>query len=171
MPISGPKSTSSFQAGLRASGNSSTLTTRPTRMSSLSKSSIVATATSRRARARSPSGAARAPSLRTRASRRACSRTARRPPRTTGASAPRPPHDARLHHPVEELLELRVEMPARLVDPPLEVVGLEHADLLVEAVEERDVAGLVRDLRRDEDAHFLVGHRAHHRPELGLDPL
>ncbi len=38
-PISGPKSTSSFQAGLRASGNSSTATTRPTRMSTLRKSS------------------------------------------------------------------------------------------------------------------------------------
>src|SRR3954453_20678914 len=43
MPISGPKSTSSFHAGLRALGKSSTLTTRPTRMSSLSKSSMVAT--------------------------------------------------------------------------------------------------------------------------------
>src|SRR5829696_2897882 len=38
-PISGPKSISSFQAGTRASGNSSTPTTRPTRMSTASNCS------------------------------------------------------------------------------------------------------------------------------------
>ena len=38
-----------------------------------------------------------------------------------------------------------------------EVVGLEHADLGVEAVEERDVARLVGDLRAEEDPHVLVG--------------
>src|SRR5256885_2365277 len=38
-PSSGPKSMRSFQAGLRASGKSSTPTTRPTRMSTATKSS------------------------------------------------------------------------------------------------------------------------------------
>src|SRR5688572_2998159 len=42
MPTSGPKSISSFQAGLRASGKSSTRTIRPTRMSIFWKSSKVA---------------------------------------------------------------------------------------------------------------------------------
>ena len=49
--------------------------------------------------------------------------------------------------------------------------GLEHADLLVEAVEERDVARLVGDLGAEEDAHLLVGRGAHHRPELVGDAL
>ena len=40
-PISGPKSIRSFQAGTRASGNSSTSTTRPTRMSTASNCSQV----------------------------------------------------------------------------------------------------------------------------------
>jgi hypothetical protein len=39
MPISGPKSIVSFQAGLRASGKASTALTRPTRMSTFMKSS------------------------------------------------------------------------------------------------------------------------------------
>ena len=39
VPISGPKSIVSFHAGLRASGKSSTATTRPTRMSTFRKSS------------------------------------------------------------------------------------------------------------------------------------
>jgi hypothetical protein len=38
-PISEPKSIVSFHAGLRASGKSSTATIRPTRMSTLAKSS------------------------------------------------------------------------------------------------------------------------------------
>jgi hypothetical protein len=38
-PISGPKSIVSFQAGLRASGKSSTWVMRPTRMSTFMKSS------------------------------------------------------------------------------------------------------------------------------------
>jgi hypothetical protein len=37
MPMSGPKSTRSFHAGLRASGKSSTSTMRPTRMSTAKK--------------------------------------------------------------------------------------------------------------------------------------
>src|SRR6266480_3161559 len=41
-PSSGPKSIVSFQAGTRASGKSSTLSTRPTRMSIFSKSSKLA---------------------------------------------------------------------------------------------------------------------------------
>ena len=46
---------------------------------------------------------------------------------------------------------------ACLLEPLLQVVGLEHADLGVEAVEERDVARLVGDLRAQEDPHVLVG--------------
>ena len=57
-------------------------------------------------------------------------------------------------------------MLARLGEPALEGVGLEHADLLVEAVEEAHVARLVGDLRAEEDAHLLGRRRAHHRPEL-----
>ena len=57
-------------------------------------------------------------------------------------------------------------------EPRGEVVGaLEHADLLVEAVEEADVARLVGDLRREEDPHVLGRRRAHDRPELVGDPL
>jgi hypothetical protein len=41
MPISGPKSTVSLNAGLRACGNGSTATIRPTRMSTFRKSSNV----------------------------------------------------------------------------------------------------------------------------------
>src|SRR3954447_22893554 len=41
MPISGPKSTRSFQAGRRASGKSSTSTIRPTRMSTAANCSNV----------------------------------------------------------------------------------------------------------------------------------
>ena len=48
-----------------------------------------------------------------------------------------------------------------------EPLGLEHADLAVEAVEEGDVARLVGDLRGEEDAHVLARRGAHHRPELG----
>ena len=53
----------------------------------------------------------------------------------------------------------------------LEALGLEHADLGVEAVEERDVARLVGDLRAQEQPHVLVGRGAHHRAELGGDAL
>src|SRR3954453_7820338 len=74
--------------------------------------------------------------------------------------------DAGLEQVIEELVELGVEVRARLLETAREAVGLEHADLLVEAVEERDVAGFVRDLRAEEDAHLLGGRRAHHRAEL-----
>ena len=79
--------------------------------------------------------------------------------------------DAALQHLVEELVELGVHVLARLGEPALERVGLEHADLLVEAVEEAHVARLVGDLRAEEDAHLLGGRRAHHRPELLGDLL
>ena len=62
-------------------------------------------------------------------------------------------------------------MLARLREPVVEVVGLEHADLAVEAVEEGDVARLVGDLGAEEDAHLLVGRGAHHRAELRGDAL
>jgi hypothetical protein len=79
--------------------------------------------------------------------------------------------DAALQHVVEQVVELRVEVHARLLEPVLEGARLEHAHLLVEAVEERDVPRLVGDLRAEEDPHVLVGHGAHHRPELDRDPL
>ena len=72
---------------------------------------------------------------------------------------------------VEERVELRVQVVARLRQPAVERVGLQDADLGVEAVEERDVARLVGDLRAQEDAHVLVGHGAHDRAELGGDAL
>ena len=74
--------------------------------------------------------------------------------------------DAALQHLVEELVELGVHVLARLGEAALEVVGLEHADLVVEAVEEAHVARLVGDLRAEEDAHLLGGRGAHHRAEL-----
>src|SRR5688572_26685406 len=74
--------------------------------------------------------------------------------------------DAALQHLVEELVELGVHVLARLGEAALKGVGLEHADLLVEAVEEAHVARLVGDLGAEKDAHLLGGRRAHHRPEL-----
>ena len=79
----------------------------------------------------------------------------------------RQPVHARAQHLVEQLAELLVQMLRRLLQPRLQRVGLEHADLGVEAVEERDVTRLVGDLRGEEDPHVLVRRRAHHRPELG----
>ena len=76
-----------------------------------------------------------------------------------------------MQHLVEEDAELAVDVLRVLLQAVLQVVGLEHADLGVEAVEERDVARLVGDLRAQEDAHVLVGDRAHHRPELGRHAL
>ena len=76
------------------------------------------------------------------------------------------PVDARVEHLVEEDLEVVVEVLARRLQALLEALGLVDADLAVEAVEEGDVARLVGDLRRQEDAHVLVGAGAHHRPEL-----
>ena len=67
---------------------------------------------------------------------------------------------------VEEHVELRVQVLARLRQAVLEVVRLEHADLVVEAVEEAHVARLVGDLGAEEDAHLLGGRGAHHRAEL-----
>jgi hypothetical protein len=75
--------------------------------------------------------------------------------------------DARAQHLVEQHAELLVQVLGGLLQPGLERVGLEHADLAVEAVEERHVAGLVGDLRAEEEPHLLVGRRAHHRAELG----
>ena len=75
--------------------------------------------------------------------------------------------DAAVQHLVEERVELGVEVLAGLLQARLQAVGLEHADLAVEAVEEGDVARLVGDLGAEEDAHVLVGDRAHDRPELG----
>mgnify|MGYP001136080497 CR=1 FL=1 len=50
-------------------------------------------------------------------------------------------------HPVEELAEPLVQMLLGGSKPRSEVLGaLEHADLLVEAVEEPDVAGLIGEL-------------------------
>ena len=57
------------------------------------------------------------------------------------------------------------------VEAVLEVVRLEHADLVVEAVEEAHVAGLVGDLGAEEDAHLLRRRGAHHRAELLGHPL
>src|SRR3712207_7140086 len=50
----------------------------------------------------------------------------------------------------EQHAELGVDVLDVLLQPVLQVVGLEHADLGVEAVEERDVARLVGDLRAQE---------------------
>ena len=47
-----------------------------------------------------------------------------------------------------------------------EPVGLEHADLAVEALEEAHVAGLVGDLGAEEDFLVLGRRRAHDRPQL-----
>ena len=79
--------------------------------------------------------------------------------------------DSALEHLVEQLVELRVDVRAGLGQPVLEVGGLEHADLVVEAVEEAHVAGLVGDLRAEEDAHLLARRGAHHRAELLGDLL
>src|SRR5205085_4257147 len=46
-----------------------------------------------------------------------------------------------------------------------------RADLGEEAVEERDVACLVGDLRREEDPRVLAGRGPHHRSELAGDAL
>ena len=62
-------------------------------------------------------------------------------------------------------------MLARLGEAALEGVRLEHADLLIEAVEEAHVARLVGDLGAEEDAHLLGRRRAHHGPELLRDLL
>ena len=78
----------------------------------------------------------------------------------------REPVDAALQHLVEQHVELRVQVLARLRQAVLEVVRLEHADLVVEAVEEAHVARLVGDLGAEEDAHLLGGRGAHHRAEL-----
>src|SRR3954452_11450989 len=75
--------------------------------------------------------------------------------------------DAAVQRAVEELPELGVEVLARGREPLLQVGRVQHPDLGVEAVEERDVARLVGDLRAQEDPHVLVGDRAHDRPELG----
>ncbi len=79
--------------------------------------------------------------------------------------------DAAVQDRVEQLGERRIRVRSRLDEAPLERVGLEHADLLVEAVEERDVPRLVRDLRAQEDAHIFVGNGAHDWTELGRDTL
>src|SRR3712207_5719259 len=71
----------------------------------------------------------------------------------------------------EQHAELGVDVLDVLLQPVLQVVGLEHADLGVEAVEERDVARLVRDLRAQEEPHLLVGRGAHDRAELRRHPL
>jgi hypothetical protein len=76
-----------------------------------------------------------------------------------------------VQHLVEEDAELLVDVLDVLLEPVGEVVRLEHADLGVEAVEERDVARLVGDLRAQEEPHVLLRRRAHHRPELGRHPL
>src|SRR6185503_1048240 len=53
-----------------------------------------------------------------------------------------------------------------------EVVGaLQHANLLVEAVEEADVAGLVGDLGGEEDPLLRGGSGPHDRPKLVGDAL
>ena len=52
-----------------------------------------------------------------------------------------------------------------------EAVGLEHADLAVEALEEAHVAGLVGDLRAEEDFLVLGRRGAHDRPQLLGDLL
>ena len=81
------------------------------------------------------------------------------------------PVDPRVQHLVEEDAELLVDVLDVLLEAVLEVVGLEHADLGVEAVEERDVARLVGDLRAQEQPHVLLRRGAHHRAELGGDAL
>ena len=60
--------------------------------------------------------------------------------------------DSTLQHPVEQLPERLVQVLLGRAQPRGEVAGaLENAHLLVEAVEEADVAGLVGDLGREED--------------------
>ena len=83
----------------------------------------------------------------------------------------RQPIRALLEQLVEQDLELlRGVLPA-CIEALLDVLRLEDPDLGVEAVEERDVARLVGDLRAEEDPHLLVGRGAHDRPELGGDAL
>jgi len=72
---------------------------------------------------------------------------------------------------VKEHAEVWVEVLAGLVQAALQPIGREHPHLRVEAVEERHVAGLVGDLRGQEQAHVLVGTGAHHRPKLAGHPL
>jgi hypothetical protein len=83
----------------------------------------------------------------------------------------RQPVHPRAQHLVEQLAELGVQVRGGLLQPRLQRVGLQHADLGVEAIEERHVARLVGDLRAEEQPHLLVRRRAHHRPELGGDAL
>jgi hypothetical protein len=83
----------------------------------------------------------------------------------------REPVHAALEQVVEQLVELGVEVLARLRETPVQVVGLEDADLAIEAIEERDVPSLVGDLGAQEHAHVLVGAGAHHRSQLRSDAL
>ena len=78
----------------------------------------------------------------------------------------REPVGALLQHLVEEPPEVLVEVLGGLLEHLRELVGLEHADLAVEALEEAHVAGLVGDLRAEEDFLVLGGRGAHDRPEL-----
>src|SRR5438093_5761499 len=79
--------------------------------------------------------------------------------------------DALVQDLVEEHLEVVVEVLGGGLKALAQPLGLVDADLAVEAVEERDVARLVGDLRRQEDPHVLIGDRAHERAQLGGDAL
>ena len=80
--------------------------------------------------------------------------------------------DAVAEHAVEQLGERVGEVPLERAEPLGHAVGaVEHAHLGEEAVEELDVAGLVGDLRGEEDALLLGRARPHDRAELVGDPL
>ena len=76
-----------------------------------------------------------------------------------------------LQHLVEETAEVLVEVLGGLLEHLRELFGLEHPDLAVEALEEADVAGLVGDLRAEEDLLVLGRRRPHDRPQLLGDLL
>ena len=79
----------------------------------------------------------------------------------------REPVGALLQHLVEEAAEVLVEVLGGLAPASrAELVGLEHAHLAVEALEEAHVARLVGDLGAEEDPLVLGRRRAHDRPQL-----
>ena len=78
----------------------------------------------------------------------------------------RQPLGPRAEHLVEEPAEVVVQVLGGLTEHVRQPVGLEHADLPIEALEEADVAGLVGDLGAEEDFLVLGRCRPHDRPEL-----
>ena len=78
---------------------------------------------------------------------------------------------ALLQHLVEEPAEVVIQVLRGLREHLGEAIGLEHAHLAVETLEEAHVAGLVGDLRAEEDPLVLGGSGAHDRPQLLGDLL